>query len=59
MPNDGKILNESKKYAALFTAVDGETMKVAVKFVSMATSTLPRQVLLVDLLQLRGGCHHC
>jgi nitrous-oxide reductase len=29
IPNDGKILNESKKYAALFTAVDGETMKVA------------------------------
>jgi nitrous-oxide reductase len=29
IPNDGKILNDPKKYAALFTAVDGDTMKVA------------------------------
>lgn len=29
IPNDGKTLNDSKKYSAIFTAVDGETMKVA------------------------------
>jgi nitrous-oxide reductase len=29
IPNDGKILDDSKQYAALFTAVDGDTMKVA------------------------------
>ena len=29
IPNDGKILNDPKQYAALFTAVDGDTMKVA------------------------------
>lgn len=29
IPNDGKILDEPKKYSAMFTAVDGETMKVA------------------------------
>jgi nitrous-oxide reductase len=29
IPNDGKILDDPKQYAALFTAVDGETMKVA------------------------------
>ena len=29
IPNDGKILDDPKKYSALFTAVDGETMKVA------------------------------
>ena len=29
IPNDGKILDDSKQYASLFTAVDGETMKVA------------------------------
>ena len=39
IPNDGKILDDSKQYASLFTAVDGETMKVAGKFMSMATST--------------------
>jgi nitrous-oxide reductase len=29
VPNDGKVLDEPKKYSSLFTAVDGETMKVA------------------------------
>jgi len=29
VPNDGKILDDPKKYVAMFTAVDGETMKVA------------------------------
>jgi len=29
IPNDGKVLDEPKKYASLFTAVDGDTMKVA------------------------------
>jgi nitrous-oxide reductase len=29
LPNDGKILDEPKKYVAIFTAVDGEAMKVA------------------------------
>ena len=29
IPNDGKILDDFKQYASLFTAVDGETMKVA------------------------------
>ena len=29
IPNDGKILNDPKQYAAMFTAVDGDTMKVA------------------------------
>jgi nitrous-oxide reductase len=29
MPNDGKILDEPKKYHAIFTAIDGEAMKVA------------------------------
>jgi nitrous-oxide reductase len=29
IPNDGKILDDSKQYHAIFTAVDGETMKVA------------------------------
>ena len=29
LPNDGKILDEPKKYASLFTAVDGETMTIA------------------------------
>ena len=29
VPNDGKILDEPKKYSSMFTAVDGETMKVA------------------------------
>jgi nitrous-oxide reductase len=28
-PNDGKILDEPKKYHAIFTAIDGETMKIA------------------------------
>lgn len=29
IPNDGTLLNEPKKYKCVFTAVDGETMKVA------------------------------
>jgi nitrous-oxide reductase len=29
IPNDGKILDEPKSYHAIFTAVDGDTMKVA------------------------------
>ncbi|MGY6247678.1 TAT-dependent nitrous-oxide reductase [Bosea thiooxidans] len=29
VPNDGKILNDPKKYVSIFSAVDGETMKVA------------------------------
>jgi nitrous-oxide reductase len=29
LPNDGKILDDPKKYHAIFTAVDGDTMKVA------------------------------
>ena len=29
VPNDGKILDEPKKYSSMFTAVDGESMKVA------------------------------
>jgi nitrous-oxide reductase len=29
IPNDGKILDEHSKYSAIFTAVDGDTMKVA------------------------------
>jgi nitrous-oxide reductase len=29
LPNDGKVLDDPKKYVGLFTAVDGETMKVA------------------------------
>ncbi|MFA7412971.1 MAG: TAT-dependent nitrous-oxide reductase [Rhizobium sp.] len=29
LPNDGKILDDHKQYHAIFTAIDGETMKVA------------------------------
>ncbi len=29
IPNDGKILDEPEKYASIFTALDGDTMKVA------------------------------
>jgi nitrous-oxide reductase len=29
LPNDGKVLNDPKQYRAIFSAVDGETMKVA------------------------------
>lgn len=29
IPNDGSILDEPKQYHAIFTAIDGETMKVA------------------------------
>ncbi|WP_119419702.1 TAT-dependent nitrous-oxide reductase [Desertibaculum subflavum] len=29
IPNDGKILDDPKQYASVFSAVDGETMKVA------------------------------
>ncbi len=29
IPNDGQILDDPKKYHSIFTAVDGETMKVA------------------------------
>ncbi|CAN7587148.1 TAT-dependent nitrous-oxide reductase [Rhizobium sp. LjRoot258] len=29
IPNDGKVLDDAKQYHAVFTAVDGETMKVA------------------------------
>jgi nitrous-oxide reductase len=29
IPNDGKILDDPKQYVSMFTAVDGETMKVA------------------------------
>ncbi|PKA43318.1 TAT-dependent nitrous-oxide reductase (plasmid) [Rhizobium sullae] len=29
IPNDGKVLDDHKQYHAIFTAVDGETMKVA------------------------------
>jgi nitrous-oxide reductase len=29
IPNDGKILDDPTKYSGMFTAVDGETMKVA------------------------------
>jgi nitrous-oxide reductase len=29
IPNDGKILDDPKQYHSIFTAVDGETMKVA------------------------------
>jgi nitrous-oxide reductase len=29
IPNDGKILDDPKQYHSMFTAVDGETMKVA------------------------------
>lgn len=29
LPNDGSILDEPKKYTSIFTAIDGETMKIA------------------------------
>jgi nitrous-oxide reductase len=29
MPNDGSILDEPKKYTSVFTAIDGDTMKIA------------------------------
>ncbi|HHB12494.1 MAG TPA: TAT-dependent nitrous-oxide reductase [Chromatiales bacterium] len=29
MPNDGSVLDEPEKYHAIFTAIDGDTMKVA------------------------------
>ena len=29
IPNDGKVLDDPKQYAAIFSAVDGDTMKVA------------------------------
>jgi len=29
IPNDGKVLDDPKQYRSMFTAVDGETMKVA------------------------------
>ena len=29
LPNDGKILDEPKKYHGIFTAIDGDTMKIA------------------------------
>ncbi len=29
IPNDGKILDDPEKYASIFTALDGDTMKVA------------------------------
>src|SRR3546814_5583931 len=29
LPNDGKILDEPDKYHAMFTAIDGDTMKIA------------------------------
>ncbi|WP_414475141.1 TAT-dependent nitrous-oxide reductase [Microvirga sp. M2] len=29
IPNDGKVLDDPKQYSAIFTAVDGDTMKVA------------------------------
>lgn len=29
IPNDGKILDDHKQYHAIFTAIDGETMKIA------------------------------
>lgn len=29
IPNDGKVLDDPKQYRSIFTAVDGETMKVA------------------------------
>jgi len=29
VPNDGSVLDDNKKYHAIFTALDGETMKVA------------------------------
>lgn len=29
LPNDGKVLDDPKQYRSMFTAVDGETMKVA------------------------------
>ena len=29
LPNDGKILDDSKQYRSIFTAIDGDTMKVA------------------------------
>ncbi|GJD55580.1 TAT-dependent nitrous-oxide reductase [Methylobacterium dankookense] len=29
IPNDGKVLDDPKQYSSIFTAVDGETMKVA------------------------------
>jgi nitrous-oxide reductase len=29
IPNDGKVLDDPKKYQAVFSAIDGETMKVA------------------------------
>ncbi|MBD9641857.1 TAT-dependent nitrous-oxide reductase [Ensifer sp. ENS07] len=29
IPNDGKVLDDPKQYQSIFTAVDGETMKVA------------------------------
>lgn len=29
IPNDGKVLDDPKQYHAIFTAIDGETMKIA------------------------------
>ena len=29
IPNDGKMLDDPKQYTSMFTAVDGDTMKVA------------------------------
>ncbi|RAI32399.1 TAT-dependent nitrous-oxide reductase [Rhodoplanes serenus] len=29
VPNDGKVLNDPKQYHSIFTAIDGDTMKVA------------------------------
>ena len=60
IPNDGKILDDPKKYASLFTAVDGETMKVAWQIrvdgnLDNVDADYQGKYCLVDLLQLRGG----
>ena len=60
LPNDGKVTDDPKKnFFAVYTAIDGDTMKIAAgaggRQPGQRRRRLPGQVFLLHLLQLREG----